>query len=100
MLKLFHLSLSYTSVTRKKAKVKPLVVQDRQVELAKALGVGEHVDFDDLPARNREAEYDTRPSAWSPHGAHRSVHERRLCGPGTPLNGSQVSIFPVAISSR
>jgi hypothetical protein len=39
------------------------VVKDRQVELAKALGVGEHVDFDDLPARNREAEYDTRSSA-------------------------------------
>jgi hypothetical protein len=63
------------------------VVEDRQVKLAKALGVGEYVDFDDLPAHDREAEYDTRPSAWSPHGSRGSVHKRRLCGPGMPREG-------------
>jgi hypothetical protein len=30
------------------------VVEDRQVELAEALGVGDHVDLDDLTARDRE----------------------------------------------
>ncbi len=29
-----------------------LVVEDRQVELAEALGVGDHVDLDDLLARS------------------------------------------------
>jgi hypothetical protein len=32
------------------------VVEDRQFELAKALGVGDHVDLDDLPEHDREAE--------------------------------------------
>jgi hypothetical protein len=33
------------------------VAQDRQVEPAKALRVGDHVDFDDPPGRDREGEY-------------------------------------------
>jgi hypothetical protein len=41
-------------------------LEDRYVEMAKALGVGDQVDCDDLPACNREAEYDTRPSPRSP----------------------------------
>jgi hypothetical protein len=60
------------------------LLSNRQVELAKALGVGYQVDSDDLPARKREAEYDTRLSARSPHESRGSIHERRLCGPGTP----------------
>jgi hypothetical protein len=32
------------------------VVEHRQVELAKARWVGDHVDLDDLPALDREAE--------------------------------------------
>ncbi len=63
------------------------VVEDRQIELAEACGVGEYVDFDDLPARDREAEYDTRSSAGSPHGPSGSVHECQLSGPGTPQEG-------------
>jgi hypothetical protein len=59
------------------------VAEDRQVELAKALGVGEYLDFDDLPARDREAKDDSRPSTRSPHGSHGSVHQRHSCGPGT-----------------
>lgn len=34
-----------------------LVVEDCQVELAEARGIGDHVDLDDLPAPDREAEY-------------------------------------------
>ncbi len=46
------------------------------------------MDFDDLPARDREVEYDTRPSARSPHGSHGTVDEHRLGEPGTPREGS------------
>jgi hypothetical protein len=44
----------------KRLKVGPLARQslkDRQVKLAEARGVGDHVDLDDLPAPNREAKY-------------------------------------------
>lgn len=55
--------------------------------MAKALGVGDQVDSDDLPACDREAEHNTRSSARSPHGSHSSVHQRRLGEPGTPREG-------------
>lgn len=41
-----------------------LVVEDRQVEPAEAVGVGEDVDFDDLPAPDREAHDRDRQSFW------------------------------------
>src|SRR5687767_8535198 len=63
------------------------VVQDRHVELAKALGVGDQVYFDDLPAPDRDAEHDGRPSALSPHEPRGPVHQRGLGGPGTPREG-------------
>src|SRR2546425_4929585 len=46
-------------LTRAATSVGSSVVEDRQVELVEALGVGEYVDCDDLPARDREAEDDT-----------------------------------------
>jgi tRNA-Thr(GGU) m(6)t(6)A37 methyltransferase TsaA len=55
------------------ARVGSSAVED-QVELAKALGVGDQVDCGDLPARDREAEYDARLSPWSPHGSRRQRH--------------------------
>lgn len=58
------------------------VLEDYQVELAKALGVGDQVDCCDLPPRDGEAKYDPRLSARSPHGSHDSVHERRPGDPG------------------
>jgi hypothetical protein len=41
-------------------------VEQRPVEPAKALGIGDQLDLDDLPASDREVEDDTRPSAASP----------------------------------
>jgi hypothetical protein len=41
------------------------IVEDLQVELTKAFGVCDEVDGHDFPARDGEAEYDTRPP-----GAH------------------------------
>jgi hypothetical protein len=59
-------------------------VEDRQVELADALRVGDQVDLDDLPASDREAEDDTRRSARSTDQTRGSIHQRRSCRPGTP----------------
>lgn len=52
-----------------------------------ARGVGEELDFDDLSAPDREAEDDARLPARGPYGSHGSVHQGRLCDPGTPLEG-------------
>jgi hypothetical protein len=60
---------------------------NHQVELAEALEVGDQVDLDDLPAGDREGEYDARPSGLGPHGSRRSVQERWLCEPGSPEEG-------------
>ena len=54
------------------------VVQDRQVEVAKARLVGEDVDFDDLPLCDREADYGKRPSPWRRDETGGSVHQRWL----------------------
>jgi hypothetical protein len=62
------------------------VVEEGQIELVNALGVGDRVDLDDLPATDREAEYHKEPSTRSHHDSHRSVDERRSCSPGTPLD--------------
>jgi len=61
--------------------------EDYQVELMEARGVGEELDFDDLSAPDREAEDDARLPARGPYGSHGSVHQGRLCDPGTPLEG-------------
>jgi uncharacterized protein YbjT (DUF2867 family) len=61
------------------------VVEEGQIELVNALGVGDRADLDDLPATDREAEYHKEPSTRSHDDSHRSVDERRSCGPGTPL---------------
>jgi hypothetical protein len=58
--------------------------------LAKALGVGDHVDFDDLAARDREAEYEQQPSTRSHDDTHGSVYERYLCEAGTPREGERL----------
>jgi hypothetical protein len=60
------------------------VGEDRQLEPAKALGVGDHVDFDDASPRDAEAEHDEQPSTRSHDDSHGAVHERRLCEPGAP----------------
>jgi hypothetical protein len=44
------------------------------------LAGGGSVDQRDLgnpPADDRHAEHDARPTAWRPHGTHRSVDERQ-----------------------
>ena len=60
-------------------------VEHRQIDLAEAFGVGDQVDRNDLPARSRELEHDTRPSARNPYESRGAIHERRLRGPGASL---------------
>src|SRR5829696_4139856 len=60
------------------------VVEDRQVELAEALGVGEDVDLDDLPPPDREAHDRKRPSTRSHDDSYGSVHERQSYEWGEP----------------
>src|SRR5829696_470094 len=60
------------------------VVENRQVELPQALGVGEDVDLDDLAARDREAHYRKRPSTLKHDGSCGSVNARRSYEGGEP----------------
>ena len=60
-----------------------LVVQDRQVELAEACGVGDHVDLGDLAARDREIEYEEQPTMPGHDDSYGSVHEGRSRSLGT-----------------
>ncbi len=55
--------------------------------MAEPHGVGDQVDGDDHPARDREAEDDTRLFARSPHGSGGPVHECRLCRASMPRQG-------------
>jgi len=51
--------------------------------MAKVLGVGDHMDLDDLAARDSEPEdEDLLPTLG--HGSHGSVHQRRLQPPDAP----------------
>src|SRR5260370_7352873 len=51
--------------------------------MAKVLGVGDHMDLDDLAAHDREPEdQDLLPTPG--HGSHGSVHQRRLQPPDAP----------------
>jgi len=63
------------------------VLEDYQVELVNALGVGDQVDCCDLPSCDAEGKHDPRLSARSPHGSHDPVHERRLGEPGASCEG-------------
>jgi hypothetical protein len=63
------------------------VVQHGQIEFAEDLGVSNHIDCADLPARKRKAEGDARPSAWSPRQANSSIEECGLCGAGASGEG-------------
>jgi hypothetical protein len=60
------------------------IAEDRKVEPTKALAVGEEVDPGDLPARDREADCDARPSAAAPTRVPR-LYSR---APDEPAHGS------------
>ena len=70
-------------LTRVAPRVGSSVVQDRQVELAKTLGVGDHVDLDDLPACDREIEDEEQPTMPGHDESYGSVHESRSRSLGT-----------------
>ncbi|MGG4108011.1 hypothetical protein AAXB25_29390 [Paenibacillus lautus] len=60
------------------------IVQNLQVELAKACLVGNHVDRDDLTIHNREFENEYRLIQMTRDDAYRFIHEHRIhAAPGT-----------------
>lgn len=63
---------------------RPSITENREVELAEALGVGDYIHLHDLPARDRHAEYPEPSSVRCDDDSHRSIHERRSSEPGTP----------------
>jgi hypothetical protein len=66
------------------ATVGSSVVEDRKAQLAEALGVGDHVDLDDLAACDREIEHEEQPSTPGHDESHGSVHKSRSRSLGTP----------------
>jgi hypothetical protein len=64
------------------------VVEEGQVEPVEAIGVGEHVDLDDLPAFDGEAHDRNRPSTPNHDYSCGPVHERRLGEGGNPREGT------------
>src|SRR5205807_4537152 len=61
----------------------PAALEDREVELAEALGIAHHLDPGNIPVCERETEHPEQPSARSEDDSHRAVDERRPCEPGT-----------------
>src|SRR2546428_84175 len=60
-------------------------MEDRQVEVANVVSVGDKVNRDDFPTRNREAEDDTRPSPRRQHLQGQAVNLRAAdYGPDSP----------------
>ena len=56
------------------------VVKNRQeVELPQTRGIGEYIDFDNLPTPDREAHNRIRPSTRSHDDSRGSVYQRRSC---------------------
>src|SRR5829696_5118225 len=79
----------HTTTGYRTALAAPSPVEDREVEPAEAVRVGEHVDLDDLPARDREAHDGYRPSVPSRHEPRGPVHERRPRKRGQPREGKR-----------
>jgi len=74
-------------LTRAATRVGSSVVEECQIELAKALEVGDQVDCDDFLSGDREAEVGRRLAARRPPQRHDSIHERRAGGLGTSREG-------------
>jgi hypothetical protein len=66
------------------------VIEGCQVEAGQALGVGEHVDSDDLPVRNGEAHDRQRPPGRSDYDSGGSVDQRRSHERREPREGERL----------
>ncbi len=53
-------------------------VEDRNLERTNALGIGNHIDRGDLPARDRELKHPLRPPIRGPQQPNSSIDERNL----------------------
>jgi hypothetical protein len=76
--------------------VSPLVIQGRQIELAKARSVGEDVDFDDSTAPDREAHEPKTVGPRKPRdNSCSSVDEHRSCELNKPREGERLLGYDV-----
>src|SRR5262245_18552175 len=66
------------------------IIEDLQYKLAKPLGVGDHVNFDDPPAPDREGQNNAQPPIWGYDDSRNSINQRHLREPGTPREGERV----------
>src|SRR5262249_17488539 len=66
------------------------IIEDPQYKLAKPLGVGDHVNFDDPPAPDRESQNDTQPPIRDHNNSRDSVNARHLSEPGPPREGHRI----------
>src|SRR5262245_66524726 len=66
------------------------VVEDPQIKLAKPLAVGDHVNFDDAPAPDREGQNNAQPPSGGYDDSRDSINERHLRERGTPREGERV----------
>src|SRR6266487_1899740 len=73
---------------RRPGRDRDQLAQDDQIELSDALGIGQQVDGDDLPAADGEAEHHARLAALGPDQPGGAVHERWLRGPGPAGEGA------------
>src|SRR5262249_12497052 len=64
-------------------------LEDRQVELANTLGVGNQINFDDPPAPDRESQHETQSATGGDDDSRGSVNERDLCEPRTSSVGQR-----------
>jgi hypothetical protein len=60
------------------------VIEDPQVKLPKATGVGNHVNFADPPTPDLEAEYDEQSPMRDCDDSDSSVDKCQFCESGTP----------------
>ena len=78
------------TVTRAATQAGSSVVEHARVEVAEAVGVGEDVDGDDLPAGDREAHDRHRLSMRCGDDSGDSVHHPRLRAVGDPGEGERL----------
>jgi hypothetical protein len=74
-------------------------VEEGQVQLVEALGIGDRVDLDDLTAPDLEVQYHKEPSTRGHDDPHGAVHEHRSRGPGAsyerhPGHGRRTADLP------
>src|SRR5215475_5114945 len=68
----------------------PSVTGNPQIKMAKALGIGHHVNCNYPPAPDRECQYDAQSAIGGHDDSRGSVNKRILCEPRTTRAGERL----------